>query len=325
MKKINFLFAFILLFATAGFISSCDGLLGGSDEEDPQLPNLSVTEVEATDGYAPGSIISLEVSISSPGALDLETFAVNANAAISGASGVTGTDPVDAFDEGSSTEFTKNQTLVDVYYDYEVPANLAEGSSVTITFSASNKDGEASEDFTFTVATGGGDEPEAEVVEYTGKTLTWNSTSKTSTTALVVDGGSVEAIGTNSDVVFAWQNTYGYSLVSPDAEWITDLYDANSITYATDDKNHTKLEKVTSAWDDIDVAFLEALSITEADLSGGGVGVEDLAAGDIVVFETADGKFGAIKVTTAGAKKNTMIEKSITVDVKVLEEAEAVK
>ena len=152
------------------------------------------------------------------------------------------------------------------------------------------------------------------LIEYSNITLQYISTSLYNNMMLITsDGTTADGNSTNGDIALIWQSTYGYSLCSPDAEWITELYSWNGITYTTDDKKHTKIMLLSSAnFDDINADYLEELNITEQTVAGGGVGVTDLYVSDIVAFETNTGKKGVLQVVT-----NSKLTKNMTMDIKI--------
>jgi len=127
---------------------------------------------------------------------------------------------------------------------------------------------------------------------------------------VTTDGGT----STSGDLAFVWQSAYGYSICSPDAEWITMLFEANGLNYTTNDKKNTKIMKYNGNWDDLNDASINELSITSETLEGGGNGVQNLNEGDIVIFETSDGRKGALKVKT-----NAKITKNMIADFKYQE------
>jgi hypothetical protein len=116
---------------------------------------------------------------------------------------------------------------------------------------------------------------------------------------------------TDGDLAFVWQNTYGYSICSPDAEWIKTLFSYNGQNYTTSDKKNTKIMKYNGSWDDLNQETINALQITSETVDGGGNGVQNLGQDDIIVYETADGRKGALLVKT-----NAKVTKYMTADLK---------
>lgn len=104
----------------------------------------------------------------------------------------------------------------------------------------------------------------------------------------------------DGELAFVWQNEYGYSIVSPNSSWITTLYGSQTpvIIYTTDDKQETQIMVYSGSWADLTQKDIDGLEITPESITGGGIGVQKLAEGDIIVFETEDGRKGALLVKT---------------------------
>lgn len=154
--------------------------------------------------------------------------------------------------------------------------------------------------------------------EYTGKNMSYTSTTLADNCMFnAVTGTVLMANGTAADMDFAfcWQTTYGYSIVSPDATWIQDLWGVNSVTYVTSDKSNTKFATYTAkAYADITAGDLNSIAISSsATVTGGGNGYQYLSSGDLIAFITADGYKGVIEFTNPAK-----ITKTCTVNAKVV-------
>ena len=206
--------------------------------------------------------------------------------------------------------------------EYTVPNDATVGSKITLNFTA--KDGKSglsnTVGFDITIVS-----LVPELVIKTGKQATYVSTSLNSTQWFKLGTDDVTLVDANStdiDLAFVWNGTttYLYSVVSPDAQWIVDLYAANSITYNKTNKKNTKIQKYTGNWDTLDKEAINNLTITSSTVSGGGNGVQNLTVGDVLVFQTADGRKGALKITS-----NAKVIKHMTVDIKYQQTASAAK
>ena len=143
--------------------------------------------------------------------------------------------------------------------------------------------------------------PFPDLIYWTGS-LEYKPSTLDNTMMLVCDDDGEYPTGgteTNADLAFVWQHDYGYSIVSPDAEWITTLYNNNGISYSTSDKKNTKIMRFTAAyWEELDSETIDGFAITTETVIGDGNGVQGLESGDIIIFETADGRKGAFLVTS---------------------------
>ncbi len=199
-------------------------------------------------------------------------------------------------------------STVNYEYKYTVAADVKVGE-LNFTFTGfDDKDNSVIEGTVFITVK----EPEVtipEIVEWTGY-LEYSSTSLTNTMMLVcgADGGTIGGgTETAADLAFIWHSTYGYSIVSPNAAWIAELYSYNDITYTTSDKNNTEIMIYTGevAWADFTDEVIDGLTIVTSTVTNGGNGVHAVNTRDILVFNTADGQKGAFLVTsTSKVTKN---------------------
>ncbi|MBN2892677.1 MAG: hypothetical protein JXL97_12485 [Bacteroidales bacterium] len=203
---------------------------------------------------------------------------------------------------------------------YTVPTDAVVGTDIVLTFTA--LDGKSGNQTTRTrginVQSGIPEIVTATNItsDYSSTTLANNMMFDLTPTGVELEGGDYA----DGELAFVWQTTYGYSVCSPDAGWIADLYSYNGITYSTSDKQTTKIMKYTGAWADLTQEAINALSITSETVTGGGNGVQYLTAGDIIVYETEDGRKGALLVNT-----NSKIEKHMNADLMFQAEGTAAK
>jgi len=136
MKKFSLFFAMII--ASLGFFTSCD------DTADPNATPVTVTVTNLTvdPTYATGDKIDYKIVVTQND-IDLKTFVATASMAGGTGTGIDMalTDPNGDIFDTDGTTIKKNQTLLTVYYSYVVPAAAAEGTGITLTFSATDKDG----------------------------------------------------------------------------------------------------------------------------------------------------------------------------------------
>lgn len=125
--------------------------------------------------------------------------------------------------------------------------------------------------------------------------------------------GEADANSRNIDIAFLWQRDKGYVFCSPDAPYITDIFGYNGYNYNPSNKKHTKIQRIEYPYENIDSPYLDGLHIRGERLpTGNGIGVTNLKPGDVVAFETQEGKKGIIKI-----KPGDRALFSITFDVKV--------
>lgn len=191
---------------------------------------------------------------------------------------------------------------------YTVAAD-AEAGDINLTATAIDGNSGASQTKTWTITVKAG---VPAIVTATGKTATYNSMDKNSNFIFSLDANAemVGASANKGQLAFVWQNSNKYSIVSPNNPWITQLFKANNITYNVAGRENTKIQRYTGNWDDLTEEKINALTVT-TETANGGNGVNNLSAGDIIIYETQDGRKGALKV---GA--NAKITKSMTADLK---------
>jgi len=206
---------------------------------------------------------------------------------------------------------TTNSKTVTV--SYTVPTDAVAGTSISLNFEATDNKSGQTNSAAATINVGSGI-PEMVSVSNIQGSYTSTSTDNQMMFVLGTDGVTTEgATSTDGDLAFTWQTTYGYSICSPNAQWIHDLFDLNDINYTTSDKKETKIQKYDGsvAFADLTAEDLDTMTITTETLTGGGNGVQGLNEGDVVVFETQDGRKGALLVKT-----NAKVTKNMTADFK---------
>lgn len=106
-----------------------------------------------------------------------------------------------------------------------------------------------------------------------------------------------DANSSSADLAFVWDATYGYSIVSPNSQWISDLYLENGIEYLVDDKKQTDIQLSDSTWTYFGQNSIDEIVVESDYLQGGtGIGVQNLKEDDILVFQLRDGRKGAMKI-----------------------------
>ena len=282
MKNVKFFLGALAVLAVTFFTACTDST------------QVAVTVDPVTTTAAPGDVVSYSVTLT-PDAInngELGDFFIET------------ADGTELF----SQSFTGGNSD-SVTYDYTVPSDATVGEDITLTFRAiDGKSGiETSTNATITVEIGLPEIVSAKDIQsnYVSTTLSNNMMfvlgESSCTTA---DGNS-----TDGDLAFVYQSTYGYSVCSPNADWISTLYSYNGVTYTTSDKNETKIALYNGNWADLDQTTINDLTVTTSTVAGGGNGVQNLNEGDIVVFETADGRKGALLVKT-----NAKVSKYMTAD-----------
>ncbi len=283
MKRVKFLLGMVAVLAVT-FFSSC------IDDTVKVAIKVNPTTVTAAPGDAVHFVATLTPDVLNKG--ELGSFSIET------------ADGTQLF----TKEFTGSNTD-SASFDYTIPADATVGEDITLTFRATDgKSGTQSfTTATITVALG-----LPEILSASAIQSSYVSTTLSNTMTFVLGADACSTTGgtsTEGDLAFVYQNTYGYSVCSPNAGWIHDLYSYNGINYTTADKKETKIQLYTGNWADLTQEAINKLTVTTSSLTGGGNGVQNLNEGDIVVFETADGRKGALLVKT-----NAKITKNMTAD-----------
>jgi hypothetical protein len=277
MKKIKFLFSMIAVLGLVSLFSACN----------PET-KVGITINPETITAAPGDVVSIEY-ILSPNAIDNGEL---------GSFSITDGDGTELIGETHSGSSSITDTLV-----YTVPVDATVDSTIILTFTAIDGKSllESTGNVTITIEAG-----IPEIVTDTEVEATYNSQNIANTmifdllnTGVEMKGGTFEG----GELAYAYNGTYGYNILSPDNSCITSWLGSS---YTTSDKQTTKIMEYTGNWDDLDQETLDALVITsETVLDGNGIQVghdEAYPVGavtdiDMVVFETEDGRKGALKIT----------------------------
>jgi len=116
------------------------------------------------------------------------------------------------------------------------------------------------------------------------------------------------------DFAFLYSPDYGYMLCSPDAPFLSTTLTEGGQSYSTSAKNHTKFELRNVSWGSIEENYLNEALIVDNAIAGNallGSGIVNLAASQIILFQTSDGRKGALKVesTTKSGKVLTLTVK----------------
>lgn len=210
-------------------------------------------------------------------------------------------------------DFSKETNSKTVTVSYTVPETAVAGTTITLTFEAvDGKSGQSNAaQANITVVSG-----VPQMVTANNIQSTYNSTTLDNKMMFVLGSDGVTLDGGNStdgDLAFVWQNDYGYSICSPNADWIAELFSYNGVTYTTSDKKITKIQRYNGdvTFDNLTAEDLDSLTVTTETVQGGGNGVQDLNEGDVIVFETQDGRKGALEVIT-----NAKVTKNMTANLK---------
>ena len=211
-----------------------------------------------------------------------------------------------------SSDFSNNSNSTEyIDFDYTVPNDAQGGEQIIFTLEATDAYSGNVTTETLTIEI----EASPTLIESTFS-LEYSSTTLTNTMMLVCDPSGISVAGgssTEGDLAFVWNNIYGYSIVSPDAYWIAELYSYNGITYTTSDKKNTKIQQYTGSysWSDLNATRIEDLYIYSSTITGGGNGVQGVNTGNILAFETEDGRKGVFLVTS-----NNKVTKLMSAEVK---------
>lgn len=272
MKKFRFFLGALAVLGIVSFMTSCN-------------PNSLVTlDVPEDFTAAPGDAVWLVYT--------LTPDAVN--------NGELGSFRVEDDGEFEYTETYSGSSSVTDSVEYTVPADAEVGSTIIISFTAT--DGKSGQPNTKTT----------EITVESGITLlTYNPTLTAQATGSssmgresffsLVDGNkyswsNVDANADKADFVFMrhafLKTSDDYALISPDNSDITTIMGYNSITYSTTGKNATKFEKKSG----IDFAAVTAVEISEMTIGTPVYKVSDIKEGDIFLIETQAGTKALIKV-----------------------------
>jgi hypothetical protein len=300
MKKIKFYLGALAMIAFVSFLSSC--------KSDTKV-TITVTPDQVT--AAPGDAVSFKV-ILSPDAInggELGELTIKADTQQVAQKTFSGT-------QSDSTTFI-----------FTVPSTAKIGSTIQLTFTA--VDGKSGQSSTVgALITVGQNIPE--IVSKTKITSNFISDNLDNKAGIILGSDDVQFVAANNadaDLEYAYNGqSYHNSIVSPDCPWLKDVYSANGLAYDYSTQKHALLKKYSGTKSFADLTA-EDISNLSSDLtssstlnstSGTGNGVTDLNNGDVIIFKTKDGRYGALKVDVISkAKANgAKFEASITFDIK---------
>lgn len=310
MKRINLFLSLLAIFAIV--VSSCD-----NEGETLTPPTIKAVE-SGTNTYLPGDTVRFAVAVATDNG-DLTTISATS---VKATAIIEGTTPSNKWDFDKS-QFVSGTYSATVNYAVVISTTANEKDQISVKFTVTDEEGETNDDIVDIIV--GSAAPVITMNTYTGVGLSYTSTTLADNCMFnAATGTSLNANGTAADMDFAyaWQNTYGYSIVSPNAAWLADLWSVNGITYTTADKNTTKFQAYTAkAYADITVDDLNDLTIaTSTTVVGGGNGIQGLANGDLVAFITDDGYKGVVEFNSLAK-----VTKTCTVNVKVVAPASDTK
>jgi len=317
MKKINFLLLiFVTLIATT--FSSCELPSTGVESV-----IVTVTELTPNPEYVAGTIIKYKVTVSQ-NAIDLSTFVASANLAGASGTGVdmAQTDPNGQIFEDDGTTIQNNNTSINVYYQYVIPASAAQDQVITITFSATDKDGNTGNaQATFTVGSSSTGNP----------IISWNATlggqeNNSTGSFCVSSNGTVykvdEAVSNQAkvDFVYFYGATNQATLASPDNSTFFGTGSGQISSYGVHNwshKNTTRFYKTSLSASQFDGVTNDELIVQQA-ASANANFVNQLTVGTVIAFVTGSNsnnanKMGLIKVQSL----TTGSSGTITLSVKI--------
>ncbi len=304
MKKFNF-FLSALAIISLTFFSSC------AEEDEPNPPSIIIT-VDGNATFEPGSTVVYSLTISSNA--DLESFSSNETTQSNPIAMIENILPMDAFDDALTLEFKNGLTSVSFNYAYNIPSTVAPGTTIDITFTVIDADTEGSKTESFQVAqpiVAGNINTYTAVLIGANANPTLGSFYATASNTVY----SVSQAASNSasvDFVYFYGATNLATIASPDDADVTSVFPSVS-GWAT--RNATRLVKSDITTSDFDAIADDAVIIEQAANISNGTKVNDLAVGDVFVFETVGSKFGIAKVSALTNGNDG----SITIEVKVQE------
>ncbi len=101
------------------------------------------------------------------------------------------------------------------------------------------------------------------------------------------------------DIAFVVGNDGAYTITSPNAPWLASTLQGQGINYSVDGQRITKIAKSLVAYNSMDDRYIYYMTVTERYLyntPSDGIGVEALSIDNTLIFETQDGRKGAMKV-----------------------------
>lgn len=295
MKKFSIL-AMMLLAVVAMNFTACT-------PTETTIPTITV-EAATTNDYAPGNVVSYAVAVATTNK-ELKTFTV----AVAGGDAVTDATvnaPAGTFSDATASEFASDLTTVAFTYTFTV-GEVAAATEIALTFTVTDDEETNDAVKTFTVGAAAPSYVEYTSVQSDGDYGTG------SVNGFDFSTGKAVSYNSGEDLVLIYNGTYGNSVVSPDATWLSTLYSYTIGTYTN--STNSKVEKLSGVdYANVDDAYLDGLTVaSDAAYSGSGNAVAGVVAGDVIAFETGGVK-GVLKIESVTASKGVA---PITYSIKV--------
>lgn len=213
---------------------------------------------------------------------------------------------------------------------YTVPNNAVVGSTITLNFTAtdgkSGKTNTMSADIKVVSLM-------PEIATVTGKQVLYVSTNASTPMGWQFTTDAVNITNANSndaDLTFFFNDARRQQIWSADAKANTDQAAYSTWTYSTTGKKQTKVQKYTGSktFDQLTKEDINGITVTgTVPYTNSGYGVTMLQAGDICIFQLADGRKGAFKVAASNPPytKSLLLSSNVTLDLKFQKTASAAK
>jgi len=216
--------------------------------------------------------------------------------------------------EELETNVYNSESTVEHDFSYTVPDDVEDGEQIQIVFTVT--DGLSNNQTSFTVYL----EASVQTITYAeinDVQFTYISTNLENEMMIVLTAeGYSMAGGTSTE----GQLAFGYNgadhirniIASPNAQEIVELFDANDVTYTTDDKQITFIKRINATWEDIDANYIiNDLVVDEnntdyiANSQNLGYGASVVLVGELIAFNNPNtGVKGVLKVTYLGRDKS---------------------
>ena len=267
-------------------------------------PSITVTESGAP-SFEPGTAVRYHVAVSSNVALDgfwsTESITSIPNFALENII------PADAFDDVSQGDFRDNLSLVEFDYVYFIPDYTSPGFSISIDFGVTNKIGQQTVELALFVV----EDPFGPIERFTAILLGGQSNSMSGSfldahAGQVILMADAEQNQAAIDIVYYFGSTHEATLCAPDDELING--GPGNLTHCESwvTKNPTRFgisnisaSQINGANNDELLQGLENLDETY---------MRNLNVGDVIAFETVDGKKGLINVWDINSGDDGFIE-----------------
>ncbi|MBN2892679.1 MAG: hypothetical protein JXL97_12495 [Bacteroidales bacterium] len=205
-------------------------------------------------------------------------------------------------DDGEGNRiFTKNYSSKEIVEDsceYNVPLNLENQTEIVLRFSVMDESSGVENAKTASITISSGVPAVYQYADIQGyfdnSSLESNMIFDLTETAALTKSANFS----DGELAFVWSDAMGHSIVSPNATCIQNIFLLGGISYSVMDKQETKIMTYSGLWTDLDDEAINNLVISTETVTEGGNGVSGLTEGDILVFETEDGRKGAVKIST---------------------------